>query len=77
MESRRTLEMELYLAIPIALWAWALYSAYWRLYLSPISHIPGPKLAALTRLSVLIPILSSSIALDLHKPVTKRTTISG
>ncbi|KAI1167499.1 cytochrome P450 [Nemania serpens] len=30
--------------------AYALYTAIWRLYLSPIAHIPGPRLAALTRL---------------------------
>lgn len=41
--------MELYLIIPIVLGIYTLYSAYWRLYLSSISHIPGPKLAALTR----------------------------
>lgn len=34
----------------LALLAYVLYGAYWRLYLSPIAHIPGPKLAALTRL---------------------------
>ncbi|KAK3336174.1 cytochrome P450 CYP542B3 [Cercophora scortea] len=28
--------------------AYALYGAFWRLYLSPVAHIPGPKLAALT-----------------------------
>ena len=38
--------------LPLALVALALYTIYgaiWRLYLSPIAHIPGPKLAALTR----------------------------
>ncbi|KAK1836967.1 cytochrome P450 CYP542B3 [Podospora conica] len=28
--------------------AYTLYGALWRLYLSPIAHIPGPRLAALT-----------------------------
>jgi hypothetical protein len=28
--------------------AYTIYGAVWRLYFSPISHIPGPKLAALT-----------------------------
>lgn len=28
--------------------AYTLYGAIWRLYLSPIAHIPGPRLAALT-----------------------------
>jgi hypothetical protein len=30
--------------------AYVLYVAYWRLYLSPIAHFPGPRLAALTLL---------------------------
>ncbi|KAI0154668.1 cytochrome P450 [Xylariaceae sp. FL1272] len=30
--------------------AYALYGAFWRLYLSPIAHIPGPRLAAMTLL---------------------------
>jgi hypothetical protein len=28
--------------------SWALYTAFWRIYLSPLSHIPGPKLAIAT-----------------------------
>lgn len=32
----------------LAVGAYTLYGALWRLYLSPIAHIPGPKLAALT-----------------------------
>ncbi|TVY43691.1 Cyrochrome P450 monooxygenase [Lachnellula occidentalis] len=44
--------MVLYSLIPIVLWGAALYVGYRRLYLSPISHIPVPKLAAVTRLSV-------------------------
>jgi hypothetical protein len=27
---------------------YTIYGAFWRLYYSPIAHIPGPKLAALT-----------------------------
>ncbi|GAW22252.1 hypothetical protein ANO14919_117880 [Xylariales sp. No.14919] len=30
--------------------AYTLYTALWRVYLSPLAHIPGPRLAALTRL---------------------------
>lgn len=28
--------------------AYTIYGAIWRLYLSPIAHIPGPRFAALT-----------------------------
>lgn len=30
------------------LFGWLIYTAYQRLYASPVAHIPGPKLAALT-----------------------------
>jgi len=33
----------------LALVGWILYGALWRLYLSPLSKFPGPKLAALTQ----------------------------
>ncbi|KAL5360631.1 cytochrome P450 [Aspergillus floccosus] len=33
-----------------ALIAYTIYGAIWRLYLSPIAHFPGPRLAALTHL---------------------------
>lgn len=36
------------LVLVIALAAYTLYGAIWRLYLSPIAHIPGPRFAALT-----------------------------
>ena len=36
------------LAVVFGLGAYTLYGAIWRLYLSPIAHIPGPRLAALT-----------------------------
>lgn len=32
----------------IALAAWTVYGAIWRLYLSPVAHVPGPWLAKLT-----------------------------
>ena len=35
-------------SIAIALTGYTIYGAIWRLYFSPIAHIPGPKLAALT-----------------------------
>ena len=33
-----------------AIIAYTIYGAIWRLYLSPIAHFPGPRLAALTHL---------------------------
>ena len=34
--------------IAVGLTAYTLYGAIWRLYLSPVAHIPGPRFAALT-----------------------------
>ncbi|KAI8625210.1 cytochrome P450 [Xylariaceae sp. FL1651] len=40
-----------YIFVPIGLWiVYIIYTVFWRLYLSPIAHIPGPRLAALTLL---------------------------
>ena len=36
------------LIVVIALIAYTLYGAFWRLFLSPIAHIPGPWFARLT-----------------------------
>ena len=36
------------LALVAGLAAYTLYGAIWRLFLSPIAHIPGPRFAALT-----------------------------
>lgn len=36
--------------LSVALMVYIIYVIFGRLYLSPIAHIPGPKLAALTRL---------------------------
>ena len=36
------------LGLGVFLTAYTIYGAIWRLYLSPIAHIPGPRLAALT-----------------------------
>ena len=33
----------------LALAVWILYGVIWRLYFSPLSKFPGPKLAALTQ----------------------------
>lgn len=35
-------------AVACGLVVYTLYGAIWRLYLSPIAHIPGPRFAALT-----------------------------
>jgi hypothetical protein len=40
--------MALLLIIGGLLAAYTVYGAIWRLYFSPIAHIPGPTLAALT-----------------------------
>lgn len=32
----------------VGLVGYTLYGAIWRLYLSPVAHIPGPRIAALT-----------------------------
>ena len=34
--------------VAMLLGVYSVYGAVWRLYLSPIAHIPGPRLAALT-----------------------------
>ncbi|KAG7008897.1 hypothetical protein G7Y79_00004g014810 [Physcia stellaris] len=34
--------------VAVGLTAYTLYGAIWRLYLSPVAHIPGPRFAALT-----------------------------
>ena len=34
--------------IAIGLIAYTLYGAIWRMYISPVAHIPGPRFAALT-----------------------------
>jgi hypothetical protein len=45
-------KMGLILLCSLSLLLYTVYEIYYRLYLSPIAHIPGPKLAALTRLFV-------------------------
>ena len=40
--------MEYPLVLFFAFIAYGTYVAFWRLYLSPIAHIPGPRIAALT-----------------------------
>ncbi|KAH7348389.1 cytochrome P450 [Rhexocercosporidium sp. MPI-PUGE-AT-0058] len=42
--------MGLLLLFPVVLFFYSIYGVYYRLYLSPIADIPGPKLAAITRL---------------------------
>lgn len=44
------LDSEHLLAVLAALTAYVVYGGLWRLYWSPIAHIPGPRLAAVTRL---------------------------
>lgn len=34
--------------VVFVLFAWVVYGAIWRLFLSPLSKFPGPKLAAVT-----------------------------
>ncbi|KAF2690140.1 cytochrome P450 [Lentithecium fluviatile CBS 122367] len=42
--------MEYIWAALVGVIAYAIYGAIWRLYLSPIAHFPGPRMAALTNL---------------------------
>ena len=32
----------------VLLLLYTIYGAFWRLYLSPVAHVPGPRFAALT-----------------------------
>jgi len=65
----RILSMGLIIFVAVAIFIYTIYGAIYRLYLSPIAHIPGPKLAALTRLYILHPCPE----IRLIVPGTKRT----
>ena len=43
-----TASVTIALALSLGLALYTLYVAIWRLYTSPIAHIPGPRFAALT-----------------------------
>jgi len=43
-------KMEYIWTAVVGIIAYTIYGTIWRLYLSPIAHFPGPRMAALTHL---------------------------
>lgn len=56
-------------ALSILTVVYTVFQGIWRLYFSPISKFPGPKLAALTYWYMIAPLLSHETSSTLDRPI--------